>query len=127
MPGKGAQVLGQTLLVTDVGENTVEYPEPAFPRDRNRYSGLHHHSEQAQRLQGNGLASCVWSGDDQRGRWASDPDFDGNAFDTRFEDQVRMPGFREHRFLIIKAGDETVQLHSKAGLRQHKIHFGKHT
>jgi len=67
VPGEGAEVGVDRLLVADVGEHSPEHREPR-PRGRGDVqASLRHQRQEAGRLQRDRLAAGVWPGDDEDG------------------------------------------------------------
>ncbi len=65
---EGRQRASEALLVTDVGQHTIEPADRRLLRDRQRDAGARHPSDQAKRLERNGLATGVGPGDHERAR-----------------------------------------------------------
>ena len=63
--GEGGQALGDGLLVPHVGQHPVEHPDAAVVPHRDVEAALGHEGEQADGLEGDGLAAGVGAGDHQ--------------------------------------------------------------
>src|SRR5262245_12559242 len=97
MRGEGAEVIGNGLLIADVGEDLVKDGKRGLVgRDRN--TGLSHEREQAHGLQHNSLASGVRPADDEntaRGVKIQRDRSDPASLAAKVVFEQRMPGLDE--------------------------------
>ena len=73
---EGRERLGDRLLVADIGEEVAPDREPAARLGRHVQTGLVHQAEQAERPQGDRLATGVRAGDHERGIAVAQSDVD---------------------------------------------------